>query len=158
MGGRQVRVSPAYGHIFDHFAIDYEYASGLHLMSQCRQIEGCDKQIMEGLQGTKGSAELNDGAKRWRIAGANAWKFEGVANAPYRQEHTDLIASIRKGSPYNELKTIAESTLTAIMGRMSAYTGKLVTWEDALGSSDSLVPQQLAFGPMPMPEVPKPGA
>jgi len=158
LGGRQVRVSPAYGHIFDHFAIDFEYASGLHLMSQCRQIEGCDKQIMEGLQGTKGSAELNDGAKRWRIAGAKAWKFEGVANAPYRQEHTDLIASIRAGKPYNELKTIAESTLTAIMGRMSAYTGKLVTWEEALGSSDSLVPQLLAFGPMPMPEVPKPGA
>ena len=113
---------------------------------------------MEALQGTKGSAELNDGAKRWRIAGANTWKFEGVANAPYRQEHTDLIASIRAGKPYNELKTIAETTLTAIMGRMSAYSGKLVTWEEALGSSDSLVPQQLAFGPMPMPEVPKPGA
>jgi myo-inositol 2-dehydrogenase / D-chiro-inositol 1-dehydrogenase len=157
LGGRQVRTSPAYGHIFDHFAIDFEYASGLHLMSQCRQIEGCDKQILEGLQGTKGSAELNDGAKRWRIAGPNAWKFEGVANAPYRQEHTDLIASIRAGKPYNELKDIAESTLTAIMGRMSAYTGKLVTWEEALGSTDSLVPQQLAFGPMPMPEVPKPG-
>ena len=158
MGGRQSRTDPAYGHIFDHFSVDYEYPSGLHLMSMCRQIEGCDKQIMEGLQGTKGSAELNDGAKRWRLTGPNAWKFEGVANAPYRQEHTDLIASIRAGRPYNELKQIAESTLTAIMGRMSAYTGKLVTWEDALNSTESLVPQQLAWGPLPMPEVPKPGA
>jgi len=158
MGGRQVRTDPAYGHIFDHFSVDFEYANGLHLMSMCRQIDGCDKQIMEGLQGTKGSAELNDGAKRWRLTGATAWKFEGTANAPYRQEHTDLIASIRAGRPYNELKDIAETTLTAIMGRMSAYTGKLVTWEDALASPDRLVPEQLAWGPLPMPEVPKPGA
>jgi len=158
MGGRQVRTDPAYGHIFDHFSVDFEYANGLHLMSMCRQIDGCDKQIMEGLQGTKGAAELNDGAKRWRLTGANAWKFEGTANAPYRQEHTDLIASIRAGRPYNELKDIAETTLTAIMGRMSAYTGKLVTWEDALSSPDRLVPEQLAWGPLPMPEVPKPGA
>jgi len=158
MGGRQSRTDPAYGHIFDHFSVDYEYANGVHLMSMCRQIDGCDKQIMEGLQGTKGIAELNDAAKRWRLTGPQAWKFEGVANAPYRQEHTDLIASIRAGRPYNELKEIAESTLTAIMGRMSAYTGKLVTWEDALASTDRLVPEQLAWGPLPTPEVPKPGA
>ena len=74
------------------------------------------------------------------------------------QEHTDLIASIRAGKPLNELKNVAESTLTAIMGRMSAYTGKKVTWEEALGSDESLVPTRLAFGPMPLPPVPKPGA
>jgi predicted dehydrogenase len=158
MGGRQVRTDPAYGHIFDHFSVDYEYENGLHLMSMCRQIDGCAKQIMEGLQGTKGSAELNDGAKRWRLTGANAWKFEGTANAPFRQEHTDLIASIRAGRPYNELKDIAETTLTAIMGRMSAYTGKLVTWEEALASTESLVPEKLQWGPMALPSVAMPGA
>ncbi|HEY6548795.1 MAG TPA: Gfo/Idh/MocA family oxidoreductase, partial [Vicinamibacteria bacterium] len=110
MGGRQVRTDPAYGHIFDHFAIDYEYENGVHLMSQCRQIDGCDKSIMEALAGTKGRVELNDDVKRWRITGPNAWKFDGEANLPYRQEHTDLIASIRAGSPLNELKNVAEST------------------------------------------------
>jgi hypothetical protein len=73
------------------------------------------------------------------------------------QEHTDLIASIRAGKPLSELKDVAESTLTAIMGRMSAYTGRLVTWEEALGSAESLVPEKLAWGPMPVPPVARPG-
>jgi predicted dehydrogenase len=158
MGGRQVRTDPAYGHIFDHFAVDYEYESGIRLMSMCRQIDGCENAIMESLAGSKGRVELNDGAKRWRITGPSAWRFDGEANLPYRQEHTDLIASIRAGQPLNELKDVAESTLTAIMGRMSAYSGKKVTWEEARDSDESLVPKQLAFGPMPVPPVPRPGA
>ena len=70
---------------------------------------------------------------------------------------TDLIANIRAGKPLSELKDVAESTLTAIMGRMSAYTGRLVTWEEALGSVESLVPEKLAWGPMPVPPVARPG-
>jgi predicted dehydrogenase len=158
MGGRQSRTDPAYGHIYDHFTIDYEYENGMHLMSMCRQIEGCDKRIAEALTGTKGTVDLDDGNKRWRITGPSAWKFDGEANLPYRQEHTDLIASIRAGQPLNELKDVAESTLTAIMGRMSAYTGQRITWDDALNSEESLVPTRLAFGPMPVPAVAKPGA
>jgi predicted dehydrogenase len=158
LGGRQVRTDPAYGNIFDHFTIDYEYENGVRLMSMCRQIDGCDKSIMEALAGTKGRAEMNDDVKRWRITGANPWKFDGEANLPYRQEHTDLIASIRAGKPENELKQVAESTLTAIMGRMSAYTGKRVAWDEALNSDESIVPDKLAFGPMPVPPVAKPGA
>jgi hypothetical protein len=73
------------------------------------------------------------------------------------QEHADLIASIRAGKPINELKNVAESTLTAIMGRISAYTGKAVTWEEALASTEAIVPTQLAFGPMPVPPVARPG-
>ena len=95
------------------------------------------------------------------ISGKNEWRLaaDQVGVDPYVQEHTDLIASIRAGKPLNELKTVAESTLTAIMGRMSAYTGKAVTWEQALGSQESLVPPsaKLAWGPMPMPPVPQPG-
>ena len=73
------------------------------------------------------------------------------------QEHTDFIASIRAGGPYNELKTVAESTLTAIMGRMSAYTGKVVTWEQALSSKEELMPAALTLGPLPTPAVAVPG-
>jgi hypothetical protein len=76
---------------------------------------------------------------------------------PYVQEHIDLIASLRAGKPINELKTVAESTLTAIMGRMSAYSGKEVTWEQALNSKENLVPANLAFGSMPTPPVATPG-
>ncbi|HSE37267.1 MAG TPA: hypothetical protein VLG74_08200, partial [Blastocatellia bacterium] len=81
----------------------------------------------------------------------------GDKTDPYQQEHTDLIASIRASQPLNELKDVAESTLTAIMGRMSAYTGKVVTWEQALNSTESLVPSKLEWGPMPVPPIAIPG-
>jgi myo-inositol 2-dehydrogenase / D-chiro-inositol 1-dehydrogenase len=157
MGGRQSRISPDYGHGYDHFAVDYEYPSGAHMMSMCRQIPDCANRVAETIVGTKGVCELESGAKRYELVGGSAYRFTGEATNPYVQEHTDLIASIRAGQPYNELKQVAETTLTAIMGRMSAYTGKAVTWEEALASSEALVPTTLAFGPMPVPSVARPG-
>jgi hypothetical protein len=91
------------------------------------------------------------------INGPNAWKYEGEPNDMYVQEHTDLIASIRAGKPLNELKQVAESSLTAVMGRMSAYSGKTLTWEQAMNSPESLMPETLTWGPMPVPAVPQPG-
>ncbi len=157
MGGRQSRISPEYGHGFDHFAIDFEYANGVHVMSMCRQIPDCANRVAESIVGTKGVCELESGAKRYELTGASAYKFTDSATNPYVQEHTDLIAAIRAGRPYNELKQVAESTLTAIMGRISAYTGKAVSWEEALASSEALVPTNLAFGPLPVAPVARPG-
>ena len=117
-----------------------------------RQPRGRDDRGHEGRLRARERRE----ALRARRA-ASAYKFTGSATNPYVQEHTDLIASIRAGKPYNELKQVAESTLTAIMGRISAYTGKAVTWEEALASSEALVPTNLAFGPMPVPPVARPG-
>ena len=156
MGGRQVRTGADYGHIFDHFAIDYEYADGTPMASQCRQIQGCANNVTESLVGTRGRA-FTDNSGKYSITGAKAWKFDGKDNQPYVQEHADFIAAIRAGKPYNELKTVAESTLTAIMGRMSAYTGKIVTWDQALNSKEQLVPANLTLGPLPTPPVPVPG-
>lgn len=156
LGGRQVRTGADYGHIFDHFAIDYEYANGTPLASQCRQIQGCANNVTESLVGTKGTAHTDNSGK-YSITGPKAWKFAGTDNRPYQQEHADFIASIRAGKPYNELKTVAESTMTAIMGRMSAYTGKVVTWEQALNSQEQLMPAGLTLGPLPTPPVPVPG-
>jgi predicted dehydrogenase len=153
MGGRQVRTDKAYGHIYDHFAIDYEYPDGTHMMSMCRQIDGCANSVSEALVGTKGTSQVD----RYEIRGATTWKGERDPISPYVQEHIDLIAHIRKGEKVNELKQVAESTLTAIMGRMSAYTGKAVTWDQALNSTESLVPATLALGPIPTPPVPMPG-
>jgi myo-inositol 2-dehydrogenase / D-chiro-inositol 1-dehydrogenase len=155
MGGRQVRTGPEFGHIFDHFAVDFEYPNGMHLASQCRQIAGCANSISEALVGTKGNSQVD----KYVITGANAWtrpKNDQDVD-PYVQEHTDLIAAIRKGEPFNELKAVAESTLTAIMGRTSAYTGKVVTWDEALASTETLVPAKLDWGPMPSPPVAMPG-
>jgi len=156
MGGRQVRTSPEYGHIFDHFAIDYEFESGMHVLSMARQIVGCENSVSEALVGTKGSVDLVD-RQLYRIKGPNSWQFKGKEQDSYLQEHTDLIEAIRAGKPINELKNVAESTLTAIMGRMSAYTGKAVTWEQALNSSEDLMPTQLTWGKLPLPAVATPG-
>jgi len=154
LGGRQVRTEPVYGHIFDHFAIDYEYEDGMHMLSMCRQQNNTDANVSEALVGTKGTVNV----ARYQIEGATPWRFQtSKDNDPYVQEHTDLIEHLRAGKPINELKTVAESTLSAIMGRMSSYTGKVVTWEQALASSESLMPPKLAWGAMEVPPVAMPG-
>jgi len=157
MGGRQVRVGPEYGNIYDHFAIEYEYPNGAFLASQCRQIAGCDNSVAEALSGTKGSAQTRPG--NYVIQGENRWRHRGKDERnPYVQEHVDLIASIKEGKPHNELKATAESTLTAIMGRMSAYTGKAVSWEQALNSTLETMPPNLDLTvSLPVPPVAVPG-
>ncbi|MPY88458.1 MAG: twin-arginine translocation signal domain-containing protein [Luteitalea sp.] len=155
LAGRQVRTAPEFGNIYDHFAVDFEYANGVHALSMCRQIENCANRIAEALVGTKGTCDTKP--NEYEIKGAQAWTGTKDPISPYVQEHTDLIESIRKGTPINELEQVAESTLTAIMGRMSAYTGQLVTWEQALNSEVSLVPETLELGPMPVPPVAMPG-
>lgn len=156
MGGRQVRTGPEYGEIFDHFAVDYEYPDGVHVLSMCRQIPGCANSVSEAVQGTRGNCQVNAYTyEASTLKGKKTWN-RGRRNAdvdPYVQEHTDLIASIRAGKPYNELKSVAESTLTAIMGRMSTYTGKKVTWDKALSSKENLMPASLAWN-MSLPEPP----
>ena len=155
MGGRQVRTGPEYGHIYDHFAIDYEYPNNVHLMSMARQIEGCENNVSETFVGTKGTFHAAD--KRYRFTGQAKANYRDKGKDPYVQEHIDMVASIRAGKPLNELVQVAESTLTAIMGRMSAYTGKAVTWEQAMESKLDTMPKELIFGPLPTPPVAMPG-
>ena len=156
MGGRQVRVAPEYGNIFDHFAVEFEYPNGVRVSSMCRQTKGCNDRVEERFVGTRGVALSTSSATR--ISGAMPWTFEGDEKNPYVQEHIDLIASIRAGKPLNEGRQIAESTLCAIMGRMSAYTGRALSWEWAMNSSQlDLSPKQYAFGPNPVDPVAIPG-
>lgn len=153
MGGRQVRTAPEYGNIFDHFAVEFEYPNGARVMSMCRQTPGCADRVEEKIVGTKGHA-FGYG----EISGPGAWKFEGDEINPYVVEHTDLIASIRDGKPLNEGRRIAESTLCAIMGRMSAYTGRALSWDWAMNASKlDLTPAKFAFGPNPVDPVAVPG-
>ncbi|HYJ45059.1 MAG TPA: hypothetical protein VEV81_00500, partial [Pyrinomonadaceae bacterium] len=113
--------------------------------------------VSEALVGTKGAAMLAAGT-RYQLTGDKAWSFPRQQdNEPYVQEHTDLIETIRAGRQVNELKNVAESTLTAIMGRMSTYTGKAVTWEQALNSTEALMPAKLEWGPLAVPPVAVPG-
>jgi predicted dehydrogenase len=165
LGGRQVRTGPEFGQIYDHFAVDYEFPNGVHVMSHCRQIEGCANNVSEAVTGTKG-AWVSGG---YRITGEQPWRFgDGAArqargrrngdNEPYQAEHVALIQSIRDNRPINDLKNVAESTLTAIMGRMSTYTGREVTWQQALESQQTLMPAQLDMHmTLPVPPVAMPG-
>ena len=126
-------------------------------MSMCRQMDNCEDNVSEGIAGTKGFCDIIP-FRTWVITGPKAWKFSGEENKPYIQEHTNLIESIRGGKPINELKNIAESTLTGIMGRMAAYTGKLVTWEQAMNSEENLMPANLDWNaPLPVPPLAMPG-
>ena len=123
-------------------------------MSMCRQIDGTASNVSEHVVGTLGTADPAS-----TIRGKNAWRYEGRRNDrdPYEQEHTDLISSIREGKPLNEGRQIAESTLTAVMGRMSAYTGQAVSWDEAMNSKLDLMPKKLEFGPLPVEPVAMPG-
>jgi len=153
MGGRQQRTAPEYGNIYDHFAVEFEYPNGVRVLSMCRQIKGCADRVEERIVGTKGYA-FGYG----EIHGTNFWKFDGDETNPYVQEQTDLIASIRAGKPLNEGRRIAESTMCAIMGRMSAYTGRAISWEWAMTSSKlDLTPPKYDFGPLPVEPVAIPG-
>ncbi|MBI1311900.1 twin-arginine translocation signal domain-containing protein [bacterium] len=146
MGGRQVRTDKKYGEIFDHFAVEYTYGNGTKMFSQCRHIPNCWNSVTEHAHGSKGYADLSGS----RItAGSDKWRYEGKKNDPYQTEHDDLFAAIRNNQPYNEGEYGAKSTLTAIMGRMAVYSGKPVTWEDALNSEIDLMPEKFAWDAFP---------
>jgi len=156
MGGRQVRTAPEFGNIFDHFAVEYEYPNGVRIMSMCRQTKGCHNNVSERLVGTAGTS-YTDGARGY-ITGYKAFEYPDESANPYVQEHTDLIASIRAGKPLNEGIQVAESTLTAIMGRMSAYTGRAMSWDWVKNASLlDLSPPRYEMGELPVRPVAVPG-
>lgn len=157
-GGRQVRVEPQYGHIYDHFAIAYEYDNGSRLFSFCRHQRGCKGDMSAYVFGTRGNGTINesritlDGPKRYFDKLGRKYKNM------YQVEHDELFASIRNGKPINNGEYMAKSTLLAIMGRMAAYTGQLITWEMALNSKEDLSPPRYDWDvKLPDPPVAMPG-
>jgi myo-inositol 2-dehydrogenase / D-chiro-inositol 1-dehydrogenase len=129
MGGRsnrRVGQPKDVGHIFDHFALEYEYPGGVVIQSYCRQIDGTDQNVSESFVGTKGKTYTTSG-----VYMANG-KEIGQQSSPYVQEHVDLVRAIRDDKPLNELEQVANSTFTAIIGRMAAYSGKSLKWDDVL--------------------------
>jgi predicted dehydrogenase len=154
LGGRQVRTSRQCGHIFDHFAVEFEYPNGVRMFSQCRQINGCDNLVEEAVVGTQGTSNCKN---LIQPKSGKGWRFRGQDPNPYQQEHEDLIASIRAGNPLNEAQAVAESTMTAIIGREAVYSGKAIEWDAAMKSTKRLGPEKYEFGPYPTPEVALPG-
>ena len=148
MGGRQVRTGKEYGQIFDHHMVEYTYPDGSTMLSCCRHIPDCWSQVSEFAEGTTGSSNVGSG-KLVGKDGKPLYRYKGKSVNPYQQEHDDLFASLRSGNPINEAEYGAHSTMTAILGRMATYSGKVVTWEEGLNSEIDLSPAEYAWEAAP---------
>ncbi len=151
MGGRQVRNGIDHGEIFDHHFVEFTYNTGAVISSQCRHQPGCMKRVDERFQGTKGSIITRPGIIN-NLEGNQIFKYtEAELNEPnpYQVEHDKLFTSIRNNGVIADAENAAKSTLTAIMGRMATYTGKEITWDQALNSDLQLMPDSVDWDSTP---------
>lgn len=151
MGGRQVRTGKDHGEIFDHHFVEFTYASGAVISSQCRHQPNCMNRVDEVFQGTKGSIELGK-AVITDLEGNETYTYPRRSDQdpnPYQVEHDRLFASIRNNEVISDAENGAKSTLTAILGRMATYTGQQITMEEALHSKLKLVPDSMNWETRP---------
>lgn len=163
-GSRQRRVT---GDQYDNFSVDFVYEGDIHMHSMCRQINGCVNNVSELIRGSEGYTNAADtifnpdGSVKWKYEyplDENGQAAKNVKVSPYVQEHIDMVTAIRTDKPINEAEATANSTLAGIMGRISAYTGKEVTWEEMMNSELKLGPEVLALGKVDLKiQVPVPG-
>src|SRR5262245_41881368 len=140
VGGRSVPAEG--GNIYDHFEINYIYPNGVRAFLANRQSTGCYNENSDYLLGSDGTCTIGRGPNP-RIEGKNTWAFSGQEYNMYQREHDVLFAAIRKGVAQNDGKRMATSTMLGIMGRMAAYTGQQITWDQAMNSQDKLVPDTI---------------
>ena len=150
MGGREVRKGKDHGEIFDHHYVEFTYADGSILNSQCRHIPGTMSKVDELLIGTKGkifcdAATITDGK------GKVIYQYDKKQqNNPYQTEHDELFAAVAKGEyKFDNAAYGATSTMTAILGRMATYSGQVIEWDKALHSDLDLQPETLDWNAMP---------
>lgn len=156
LGGRQVRTGPEFGNVFDHFAVRYEYENGLTMFAMATQQRGISTRVGNLIHGTRGTARVDRSTAT--IEGAKPWEFDGEGSSGDLEMHAALIRSIRHGEPIGEGVRLAEATMTAVMGRMSAYTGRALQWDWAMKASKlDLRPEKYEMGPLPVAPVAMPG-
>jgi hypothetical protein len=146
LGGRQFRNGRENGEIFDHHAVEFTYAGGSKMFSQCRHIPATWTSVSEYVLGSLGSAEVHKGIVDGQ---GGKWRFRGTSPNPYQVEHDVLADAIRNDKPHNEADYGATATMTAIMGRMATYSGKLVTWDEAYHSQVALAPDRYDWDATP---------
>ncbi|MEQ1860799.1 MAG: Gfo/Idh/MocA family oxidoreductase [Chthoniobacteraceae bacterium] len=151
MGGAEVRKGRDAGSLYDHFNVEYEYADGTRCFQTNRQVPGCWAYVAESAHGSDGWAEMVDNRNTFVIRGKNEWRrpSEEKVKDPYQQEHDDMIAAIIGNQDYNEAERGALSTLSVIMGRSAAYSGKEVFWEDMMKTEKTLAPIIKSFDDEP---------
>jgi predicted dehydrogenase len=150
MGGREVRNGKEHGEIFDHHFVEFTYPSGAVISSQCRHIQGCYNRVDEVFQGSKGSVVTGKGQMK-DLSGNELFRHKGKSDPnPYQVEHDRLFAAIRnKNEVLADAENGAKATLSAIMGRMATYSGYRISWEKALNSPLTLVPENLNWDSNP---------
>jgi predicted dehydrogenase len=153
MGGRQVRTQEEYGNVYDHFGVVYEWANGVKAFAFCRQMAACYNNNECYVLGTKGRALMLAN----KIESEAKWSYKGDKPSMYDVEHVELFKAIREGKTINNGTYMSHSTLMAVMGRNSAYTGQRITWEQALASKEDLTPKAYEWGPVEMAPVQQPG-
>jgi predicted dehydrogenase len=159
-GGRQVRTDAIYGNIYDHFAIEYEYENGAKGFHFTRQQNGCSTANTVDIAGSQGSAIIDLWRGVHEIKGASKWLYKGEKNDMYQTEQDEFFASIRAGKPMNDGEWMATSTMLAVLGRMVAYTGQTITWQEAFNSEQVIGPEIDQFNwqlKWPGPEIAIPG-
>jgi hypothetical protein len=146
-GGCEVRKGLDNGEIFDHHAVEFEYADGSRCFSFCRHIHGCWNSVSEHVVGTKGNCDVSAHIIRGT---ATPWRFKrGEVRNPYQQEHDELFDAIRNDKPRNDAEYGATSTMTAILGRLATYSGKMIEWDAAMKSEINLFPDKLDWDANP---------
>jgi predicted dehydrogenase len=150
MGGRQVRNGKDNGEIYDHHYVEFQYADGSILNSQCRHMPGTMSKVDEYLVGTKGTISCGAGLIK-KSNGSSIYQFDTKTdNNPYQTEHDELFAAIAKGEyKFDNAEYGAKSTMTAIMGRMATYSGQVMEWDKLLKSGIGLGPREFAWNAMP---------
>ncbi|ARA92259.1 dehydrogenase [Rhodothermaceae bacterium RA] len=148
-GGREVRKGRDHGQIFDHHFVEFEYADGSRVLSQCRHIQGCWNLVSEGFHGTKGTAPKP--GEIYDASGNAIYRHRGQNDPnPYQVEHDELFDAIAKGEyRYADAENGAIATMSAIMGRMATYSGQMIEWDQALNSQLSLMPERFAWDAAP---------
>lgn len=150
MGGREVRKGKDFGEIFDHHYVEFQYADGSILNSQCRHIKGTYSKVDEQLNGTKGTIYCGN-ANILDRKGAVLYQFDkSKENNPYQTEHDELFAAIAKGEyKFADAENGAKSTMTSILGRMATYSGQVIEWDKAINSNINIMPAKFDFDAMP---------
>lgn len=155
-GGRQVRTDARYGNIYDHFDVVYQWKNGVKAFARCRHWNNCENEVEDYIFGSEGWVDVM-AHKIYNHNNEVVWEFKGDGGDMYQIEHDELFASIRAGKPINNGDYMCKSTMLAISGRMAAYTGKKLTWEEAMGSKEDLSPKAYEWGDVPVPPVAIPG-
>jgi len=155
-GGRIQRTDPKYGNIYDHFNVVYEYENGMKAFARCRHFSGSTNDVSDHVFGTKGRVDVfKHRIYDWK--GDIVWRYKGKGGNMYQIEHDEFFASIRESEPINNGYYMSMSSMMAIAGRMSAYTGKQLTWEECMSSKLDLSPESYEWGDLEMRPVSIPG-